>query len=159
MGSSGPFEILRFDPLRQAGVLELSEEILCREYGVARDLSGEADLRNVAVSYAEPANRFVIAVAGGAVIGAVGVLHIPPEGCELRRLYVHRDHRRLGVASAMMGEILTFVRDRAYRAMYLELRPDTREHASRFGRFGFQKAGPDDGAPRPGEFLVLRLRP
>ncbi len=44
MSEADPFEVLPFDATHQEGVVSLAEELLCREYGVQADLSGDPDL-------------------------------------------------------------------------------------------------------------------
>jgi putative acetyltransferase len=152
-----PFEIVPFDPSRQAEVRAVAEEILCREFGVKPDLSSEDDLEDVGRAYAPPDSRFLVAMRSGAVVATAGIRRISETDCELKRLYVLRGHRRQGLASGLVGNLLPFVKERGYRRILLELGPEMKDTVQGYSRYGF---APDaENLPRPGEFMSIRLAP
>ena len=151
------FKILPFDLSYQEGVRALAEDILCVEYKVQSDLSGDEDLRNIAAAYAPPGSRFIVAIASGEVVGSGGILRLSERDCELRRLYVLAEHRRQGIAAAMMGVLLPFVRERGYKRILLEIRPEMEEDIRHYARFGFVHLTDKDDLPRPGTFMAMPL--
>ncbi len=148
-------EVIPFDASFQDAVRSLAEEILCREYGIHEDLSGQEDLADVAATYAPPDSLFLLALENGLLIATGGVLYISEIDCELRRLYVEAERRRQGVASTLMGELLDFIRTRSYKRILLEVGPEMKDTIKSYGRYGF---APDDrDLPRAGEFLSIRF--
>ena len=148
-------EVIPFEPRFQDSVLSLAGDILCREYGVLENLSGETDLADIASAYAPPDSLFLLALDNGLMIGTGGVLYLSGSDCELRRLYVEADRRREGVASTLVGELLDFIRERNYKRILLEVSPEMNDTIKGYGRYGF---APDDrDLPRPGEFLSIRF--
>jgi len=150
-----PFEIVTFDPTFQNDVVYVVEEVLCREYGVQENLDAEQDLKDVDESYAPPDSRFVIARVLNKVVGTAGLLRISDNDCELRHLHVLSPFRRRGIASALVGDLLDFVRERGYKRILLELRPEMEETVDRYSRYGFTQETED--LPRPTPFMSIRL--
>lgn len=157
MSEAGTFEILPFDESHQEGVVSLAEELLCREYAVQPDLSDDPDLLDVAAAYPPPDSAFLVALQSGQVVGTAGVRRTSATDCELRRLYVHAAHRREGVASALVSELLAFVKRRGYRRVLLELQPHMQETVKRYGRYGFVPVPEGEELPRPGTFMAINL--
>jgi len=150
-----PFEIVAFDASYQNDVRSVAEEVLCREYGVQDNLDGETDLTDVEDSYAPPDSRFVIAKVLDRVVGTAGLARVSDTDCELRHLLVLSDFRRRGIASALVGALLSFVRERGYKRILLELRPEMKDTVERYSRYGFAEESED--LPRPADFMSIRL--
>jgi ribosomal protein S18 acetylase RimI-like enzyme len=150
-----PFEIVAFDPTYQKDVRYVVQEILCRETGVQKDLAGETDLKDVEASYAPPDSRFLIAKILDKVVGTAGLLRVSDTDCELRHLHVLSGFRRRGIASALVGDLLNFVRERGYKRILLELRPEMKDTVQRYSRYGFAEETQD--LPRPAPFMSIRL--
>ena len=159
MLGSDLFEVLPFDPSHEEGALALAEDILCVEHRLQADLRGEPDLQDLARSYAPPAARFLVAVSSGEVVGTAGILKISERDCELKRLYVHPEYRRKGIASALMGNLLPFVRERGYRRLLLQVGPEMADTIHRYYRYGFEPLPENADLPRPGKFLAIHFEP
>jgi putative acetyltransferase len=157
MLGSDLFEILPFDPSHQEEAFALAEDILCVEHHLLSDLRGEADLQDIAKSYAPPDGRFLVAVASGEVVGTAGILKISERDCELKRLYVLPEHRRKGIASALMGTLLPFVRERGYGRLLLQVGPEMADTIHRYYRYGFVPLSENADLPRPGKFLAIHF--
>ena len=148
-------EVISFDASFQDAVTSLAEDILCREYAVLEDLSGEGDITDVAAAYTAPDSLFLLALENGLLVATGGVLRISDSDCELRHLYVEADRRRQGVASTLMGELLDFIRTRSYKRILLEVRPEMKDTIKGYARYGF--APDDNDIPRLGEFLAIQF--
>jgi putative acetyltransferase len=150
-----PFDIVIFDSTFQNDVVHVIEEVLCREYGVQDNLDGEKDLEDVDASYAPPDSRFVIARVLDKVVGTAGLRRVCDTDGELRHLHVLQHFRRRGIASALFGHLLDFVRERGYKRILLELRPEMEDTMDRYSRYGFTDE--TENLPRPGTFMSIRL--
>jgi ribosomal protein S18 acetylase RimI-like enzyme len=150
-----PFEIVAFDPTYQKDVRSVVEEVLCREYGVQENLDTEEDLKDIEETYAAPESRFVVAKVLDKVVGTAGLLRVTDTDCELRHLHVLSAFRRRGIASALVGDLLDFVREQGYKRILLELRPEMKDTVDRYSRYGF--AEETENLPRPTTFMSIRL--
>jgi len=150
-----PFEIVPFDPSCQGEVRRVARDVLCHEYGAREDLSAERDLDDVAASFAAPHSRFLVAKVLDRVVATAGLCRISDLDCELRHLYVLSPFRRRGIASALVAHLISFVRERGYKRVLLELRPEMEDTAKGYPRYGFVPESRD--LPRPGTFLAIRL--
>lgn len=63
------------------------------------------------------ASRFVVAVAGGQVVGCAELAPLSQEVAEVRSLVVSRDARRLGVGVRMVEELAVRARREGYRRL------------------------------------------
>ena len=150
-----PFYVVPFEPSHQEGARFVAEELLCRELAVQSDLSGDEDLEDVARTYAPPGNLFLVALVDGAVVATAGLLRISDRDGELHRLYVLAAYRRQGIASALVGRLLTFVKSRGHHRILLEIRPEMKDTLEGYWRYGFVPES--ESLPRPGAFLAIRF--
>ena len=73
------------------------------------------DLVDIRRSYLEhPGSNFWIAESNGEVVGCLGAYQRGHEEAEIRRLAVHRDSRRLGIASQLLDHAEAFCTDYGY---------------------------------------------
>ena len=67
---------------------------------IARALREEID--RIPEYYAERGGGFWVALDGAALVGTFGLERLGTDAAELRRMYVHRDWRRAGIARLML---------------------------------------------------------
>jgi len=67
---------------------------------IARSLRDEID--RIPEYYAARGGCFFVALTGDTLVGTFGLEGLNSEAGELRRMYVHRDHRRSGIARRML---------------------------------------------------------
>ena len=104
------------------------------------DVDGEIpELRRIASYFAENQGKFWVGERDGRVVACIGVSPSDePGGVELRKLYVHRSVRRIGLASVLAELVLTEAEARG--ADFVDLWSDTRfdqAHAF-YTRLGFE---------------------
>lgn len=80
---------------------------------------------------------FLVAERGGAVAGFSVARRVSPDESELLNLAVAPEHRRYGVASALIGELLATHRG----AVYLEVRESDSAARGFYKRLFFQEVG------------------
>lgn len=74
------------------------------------------DLADIQRSYLEhPGSNFWVAEQDGKTIGCIGAYQRGSEDAEIRRLAVHNDARRMGIASLLLDEAEAFCRDSGYK--------------------------------------------
>lgn len=73
------------------------------------------DLADIQRSYLEhPGSNFWVAAQDGETVGCIGAYQRGHEEVEIRRLAVHRDARRHGIASQLLDHAEAFARDVGY---------------------------------------------
>jgi ribosomal protein S18 acetylase RimI-like enzyme len=148
-------EILPFHESFHESVVSLVKEILDDEYGSDVDPGADDDLKEIGTTYAPPDNYFVLALVGGKVVATGAILRISDSDCELRRLYVQAAHRRRGLASSIVAELVPFVVERGYKRILLEIRPEMADLSRIYQRYGFHES--TENLPRPGKFMTIEL--
>jgi putative acetyltransferase len=107
------------------GLIALIEECYADYEGCVLDVDGERpELRAIATTHAEKGGRFWVAENDGVILGSVGVIPGDNGVWELKKLYVSKEARRMGVGARLMALAEIEAISRAARA--IELWSDTR---------------------------------
>ncbi len=83
---------------------------------------------------------FLTAVEQGEVIGYIGMSAVVDEGY-IYNVAVEEKHRRRGVGSALIGELVTYCQKHSFSFLTLEVRPSNQNAVSLYSKFGFIKVG------------------
>ena len=104
------------------------------------------DLSDITKSYfSEPGSCFWVVEAEGQVVGMVGAMPVEErplqkkEQLELFHLCVASDHRRQGIAKALIRTVLQFARDQSYRQVVLSTSVLQHSALALYQHMGFQK--------------------
>ena len=98
---------------------------------------------------------FLVAVAGKSVLGYAIAHHAVDEG-EILNLGVAPDQRRRGIGRALIGTMLSRLRDSGVRTVYLEVRESNAPARSLYASLGFAAVGRRSGYYRlPREDAVI----
>lgn len=93
--------------------------------GCVLDVEGEVpELLAIATSHGKAGGRFWVAESGGKVMGSVGLVPAGNGTVELKKLYVSREARRIGVGARLCSH--AEVEARSWGANQIELWSDTR---------------------------------
>lgn len=86
---------------------------------------------------ADPQHAWWVAEGGGALV-AFAHAYLEAPGCKLDKLYVHPDHQRRGIGTALLREAEAWAR--AQRAAWLRLQVNrgNAQAISAYGRYGFR---------------------
>jgi ribosomal protein S18 acetylase RimI-like enzyme len=103
------------------------------------DATYARELDELDVRYGAPDGCVIAAVEDGQVIGAVCLRRLDERTCEMKRLYVPPEHRRKGIAKALVAALLDAARDRGYRAMRLDTGSFMVEAIALYEGFGFRR--------------------
>jgi GNAT superfamily N-acetyltransferase len=101
-------------------VLELITTIL-GEHGFSPDKGGLLDdLAASGERYGAPRGGFWVADLDGDVLGTVAIRPKEGDTCELKRLYVRADARRIGLGQLLYAHAEAFARGAGYQAIWLD---------------------------------------
>lgn len=120
-------------------------------------------IRDDDASFAEYLNgtgAFWLAESGGQVIGCVALRSLPevaPKACEVKRLYVRPEHRKIGAARALMDAAEAYARSAGYEAIYLDTFEDLADAVRFYERRGYQPVPRYNANPQATIFMRLLL--
>jgi putative acetyltransferase len=130
---------------------------LLREY---RDIRGLTEcLVSFEQELADPAAKYevaLLAAVDGRDIGCVALRRLPPETCEMKRLYVRPEARGAGAGRALVQALIEEARRRGYARIRLDTLPFMKEAIALYESFGFRPiAKYYDSAPQEALFFEL----
>ncbi len=136
-------------------VCELVLGIPNGEYGMALTLQELPDLVDAYRTYvASGTGQFWVAVAGGAVVGCIGVLKLDGTDHELRRMYVDPAHRGRGIAQRLLERAMGWCARHGVGALYLETNERWKAAHHLYAKRGFQPVARE---ALPAAFPVVRV--
>jgi ribosomal protein S18 acetylase RimI-like enzyme len=132
-------------PADQATARALILEGLGERFGFV-DETRNPDVDDLVASYLAQGHLVLVAVVADALAGA-GALIFEPDGvtCQLVRVSVRRDLRRLGIARALITELLARARERGRRRIWVETDEPWRDAIALYERLGFVEYARRDG--------------
>ncbi|MFQ3588165.1 MAG: GNAT family N-acetyltransferase [Fimbriimonadaceae bacterium] len=144
--------------------------VLFREYvaelGVDLCFQGfEDELASLPGKYAPPAGTLILARADDAWAGcgAVRPLSLEPDDgkpggrvCEMKRLYVRPEFRRMGVGRKLAEELVRFGREAGYRRMVLDTLDRLEPAREMYRSMGFVEIPAYYGNPLPGVVYLAK---
>jgi putative acetyltransferase len=119
-------------------------------YGLRPEPEGtDADLFDLEAAYFRRGGAFWVAEDGsGRIVATCGLCPVDERVIELRKMYVHPDARRQGIARRLLALALAFARERGFERVELETASVLREAIALYRKSGF--------LPRPGAVAVAR---
>ena len=150
------------DPAR--GVADLGHvRALFREYqewlGVDLCFQGfDDELRRLPGRYAPPRGVLLLARAGSAIAGVVGMWPLSETVCEMKRLYVRPPWRGLGLGRRLANEIVAEARNAGFTHMRLDTLAGLEAARALYASMGFVEIPAYNDNPLDGVlFMELRL--
>ena len=128
------------------------------EYGLAADPQGtDRDLADVEASYFAPGGTFdVVVAADGTIAGCCGVM-AHGEACELRKMYLVKSARGLGLGARLLQRARAFAKGRGFRRMDLETASVLKEAIALYTGAGFVPVARPLATPRCDKAFTLEL--
>lgn len=118
------------------------------------------EIEHLPVEYGPPKGAFLLAEAGGRVVGCIGLRAFDEATGEIKRLYVDRAARGLGAGRALAEGIVARGREIGYTRLVLDTLPTMSEAQALYVSLGFTPIEPYRFNPVSGtSFLELKLRP
>lgn len=109
------------------------------------------ELKALPGPYAPPAGELLLAKRGDHVLGCIALKPLePPAVAEIKRLFVRPQARRIGVAQALISEILKLARTCGYREVKLDTLADMTRAITLYKSFGFRPIPAYGSHPYPG---------
>jgi N-acetylglutamate synthase-like GNAT family acetyltransferase len=114
-------EIVPFQSRFAEGVVAVILPIQQSEFAIPISLEAQPDLQDIAAFYQRGAGNFWFALAGGRVVGTLGLLDIGNGQSALRKMFVAAEYRGSthSVARLLLHTLMDWCRDHAVREVYL----------------------------------------
>lgn len=120
-------------------LVEMISTVLA-EYKMSLDFQGpDKDLEDLQGIYFNNKGVFFVAELAGKIIGSVAVSKIDNERCELRKLYVSKEHRGKSIGKMLFDKAVDFALSNGYKKMELEVSQKHQEAISLYKKAGFTK--------------------
>jgi ribosomal protein S18 acetylase RimI-like enzyme len=137
---------------------------LFKEYAASLDFDLDfqdfnEELHNLPGEYAPPEGRILIGLHSGRPAGCIALRKFSEGICEMKRLYVRPQFRRLGIGRALSEAIIDEARKIGYSLMRLDTVPSMRAARILYESLGFEAISPYRHNPIEGAvFMELALR-
>ncbi|MBI4245285.1 MAG: GNAT family N-acetyltransferase [Planctomycetes bacterium] len=108
--------------------------------------------------YISPDGRLLICKQDKTAIGCVALRKISKEVCEMKRLYVKPNFRKLGIGKSLVNKVINEARKIGYKQIWLDTLPNMKEAISLYNSLGFFTIKPYRNNPVKGaKFMGLNL--
>ena len=134
--------IRRYLAADQKAARALIEEGLGERFGFL-DRSANPDLVDIAASYALPPNAMFVAELHDTLVGTTALV-VQGDVGRLVRVSVARNHRRTGVATALMTYVIGFAREAGVSRLVAHTQPEWSDAMCFYERHGFIPYGRDE---------------
>lgn len=118
-------------------------EHLFREYARALPIDlgfqgFEQELGSIQVQYNKPSGALLLAFDAGEAVGCVAVRGLEQDVAELKRMYLRKGHRGLGIGQALLERSINIARDLGYARIRLDTLPEMTEALALYRKLGFR---------------------
>lgn len=122
----------------------------------------EAELASLPGEYAAPKGALLLAIVDGVLAGCVAMRALADvdyaNACEMKRLFVRKAHRRLGLGRVLAQAIIDQAASAGYSEMLLDTLDDMEAARGLYAALGFEEIAPYYFNPIPGaHYLRVRL--
>jgi GNAT superfamily N-acetyltransferase len=117
--SLNPITVQSFSNEFQAAVEDLVLPIQKEEFGFEITRDEQTELIDIAGVFQKGKGNFWIALDGEKLIGTIGVIDIANGQVALKKMFVHRDYRRRGVAQSLMNMTIQWCKEKGVKQIFL----------------------------------------
>jgi len=110
-------KIRKFQAQDQAQVYNLIINVLKNEFSLAKETYSDFDLNNISKTYGGKRDLFLVATIGKTIIGTIAVKEDDNNTALLRRIFVSREFRGIGLGKKLIIKAITFCEIKHYRVI------------------------------------------
>ena len=108
------------------------------------------ELRCLPGKYQVPQGALLLAWEDGQALGCVAMRPVDHNRCEMKRLYVRPEHRKLGLGHALVAAVLENARVSGYSCVLLDTLDEMEAARALYEEMGFVEIPPYAQSPIPG---------
>jgi putative acetyltransferase len=102
-------------------ILSVCHEIWQLPLEVIRCYDAMSDLDDISLNYFESNGTFLVIIDNGAVVGSGAIRRVNDDICELKRLWLLKEYRGLGLGRKMTQILIDFAKFANYKIVRLDL--------------------------------------
>ena len=135
------FEILEIKPEHDRDICEIIKKV-GEEYGAVGDGFGpsDAEVAEMSKHYCDrSASLYLVAIIEGSIVGGCGIAGFngSRETCELRKLFLLKESRGLGIGKELVAKCLDYARQKGYKECYLDTLSSMKSAIALYDKFCF----------------------
>ena len=132
---------------------------ILEEYGLSSDpQSTDKDLEDIESSYTNNNGIFDIVVnSHGKIVATTGIFKIDEDTCELRKMYLLREYRGMGIGKALLDHSIDAAKQLGYQRIILETASVLKEAIGLYEKYGFAHYEPDHLSSRCDQTYYLNI--
>jgi putative acetyltransferase len=129
------------------------------EYGLSSDPeSTDKDLDDIERSYANNNGMFdVIINPDGNIIATTGIFRINETTCELRKMYLMKEYRGIGLGRYLLDHSIDAAKKLGYKKIILETASVLKEAIGLYEKYGFKRYQPEHLSKRCDQTYYLSI--
>ena len=128
------------------------------EYGLKEDEDKtDSDLNNIQKYYTDNNGFFGKILINDKIVGTIGLLKLNEDICELRKMYLLKEHRGKGLGKILMDIIIKKAKEKKYKKIELETASVLQEAIGLYKKYGFREIEKSNLANRCDKAFILEL--
>lgn len=132
--------------------------LILNEYGLKEDEgSTDSDLNNIQKYYTDNNGFFGKILINDKIVGTIGLFKLTDDLCELRKMYLLKEHRGKGLGKILMDIIIKKAKEKKYKKIELETASVLQEAIGLYIKYGFRELEKSDLADRCDKAFILEL--
>lgn len=134
-------EIRIFEPKFNQSVKEMILDIQQNEFLLPITLSDQPDLLDIECSYQNKGGQLWVAVdsSSGHVIGCLGLVALRDGNVALKKMFVAKPYRKLGLGKKLLEEFITYCYENSKKAIFLGTTSDFEAAQYFYQKSGFKE--------------------
>jgi len=131
---------------------------ILNEYGLKEDEDNtDADLNNIQKYYTNNNGFFGKILINDKIVGTIGLFKLDNFTCELRKMYLLKEHRGKGLGKLLMDIIIQKAKEKKYKKIELETASVLQEAIGLYKKYGFREIEKSNLANRCDKAFILEL--
>lgn len=131
---------------------------ILNEYGLKEDEDKtDSDLNNIQKSYTDNNGFFGKILLNNTIVGTIGLFKLDDVTCELRKMYLLKEHRGKGLGKILMDTIIQKAKEKNYKKIELETASVLQEAIGLYKKYGFREIEKSNLANRCDKAFILEL--
>ena len=117
------------------------------------------EIEHPEAKYGMPYGRLYLAYCDGKAAGCIGLRKIDEEHCEMKRLYVRPEFRRMGIGNLLVEKVIGDAKETGYFHMLLDTLPFLKDAIRMYKNYGFYEIQSYNDSPMNSSiYMRLDLR-
>lgn len=131
---------------------------ILNEYGLKEDEGKtDSDLNNIQKYYTDNNGFFGKILINDKIVGTIGLFKLNDDLCELRKMYLLKEHRGKGLGKILMDIIIKKAKEKKYKKIELETASVLQEAIGLYKKYSFREIEKPDLANRCDKAFILEL--